>query len=291
MDSKWRESTRATTEQIINTHILAELGDTAVSTIIRAELQALLARKAAAGLSRSVVGHILWQLVAILRMAKADRIITENVADGLVMPKCSGTVDRRVIGLKDIERGHLVLPTRERLIFRFAVCDGMRPSEIMGLQLGDFDGTEIHIRRRIYRGKEGEPKTDPSKRDYPLTEGTRNLIAEYITMLRDTRPKAWLFPSENENRPLSYSNVWRRRIEPALKSIGLGSANFQILRRTWVTEFNKEVQDPKASATIAGHGVAVDQRVYRQSTRSELKRAVQKWEKRVPDWSPGRTIQ
>jgi integrase len=31
----------------------------------------------------------------------------------------------------------MVLPIRERLIFRLAVCEGMRPGEIVALQIDD----------------------------------------------------------------------------------------------------------------------------------------------------------
>src|SRR5262249_51455004 len=54
----WKASTRATTEQIIETHILSEIGMRPLAVIGRKDLQALLDRKAESGLSASVVGHI-----------------------------------------------------------------------------------------------------------------------------------------------------------------------------------------------------------------------------------------
>ena len=47
----------------------------------------------------------------------------------------------------------------------------MRPSEIEGLQLGDLRKKLIHIKRRVYRGKqgeEGELKSRKGERDVPL---------------------------------------------------------------------------------------------------------------------------
>ena len=66
-----------------------------------------------------------------------------------------------------------------------------------------------------------------------------------------------MFPSEAGNTPLSYSNVFRRRMQPALASVGLGKVNFQVLRRTWVTEFSVAEKDPCVRAQLGGHSVDV----------------------------------
>jgi hypothetical protein len=65
----WKASTRSTTEQIIETHILGELGGRSLSSLTRRDLQLHLDQKAGSGLSFSVVAHIRWQLVAIFQMA------------------------------------------------------------------------------------------------------------------------------------------------------------------------------------------------------------------------------
>ena len=84
----WKSSTRQTTEQIIEAHILREIGARAIAAVTRKELQALLDRKAEAALSASVVGHVRWQLAAIFGMARADGLTIVNPAEQLVAPKC-----------------------------------------------------------------------------------------------------------------------------------------------------------------------------------------------------------
>lgn len=277
----WKDSTRGTTEQIIETHILKNLGHRSIPSITRRELQALLDSKAEAGLSSSVVGHIRWQLVATFAMAKGDGIITVDPTDGLVTPRCSPAKDKRIISVGDMRRGQMVLEIRERLIFRLAVYEGMRPGEIVGLQIGDFglDGM-FHVRRRIYRGVVDTPKSRRSKRPIPPTEPTRLLLMHWMDMLADRRQEAWLFPSE-AGTPLSYSNVYRRRIQPALAKVGLGNANFQVLRRTWVTEFAEVERDPNVRAQLGGHSVDVHENEYRQAQPAVLKRAMRKLDKRL----------
>ena len=143
----------ATTEQIINSHIIEPLGSRQLSTITRKELQAHLDVVAAKGLSYSVVAHVRWQLVAIFDMAQGDGLTVHNPTSGLVTPKCKVAPDKRVIGVAEIRRAFMVLPIRERLVFRLPVCEGMRPGEITALQIGDIQADGIHITRRIYRGK------------------------------------------------------------------------------------------------------------------------------------------
>jgi integrase len=141
MANVWKCSTSGTTEQIIKDHVLPAFGKRPIATITRKELQQHLYDKAALNLSFSVVAHIRWQLRKIFRMAMGDRLITHNPAEGLVMPRCKEGGEKRIISKNMFERLEMVLPTRERLIFRLAVYHGMRPGEIVGLQQGD-------IRRR-----------------------------------------------------------------------------------------------------------------------------------------------
>jgi integrase len=278
----WKASTAATTEQIIETHILADLGERALSSLTRRDLQAHLDTKAAADLSASVVGHVRWQLVAIFAMAVGDGLINVNPTQGLVTPRCKTAPEKRVITAGDVVRGQLVLDIRDRLIFRLAVSEGMRPSEIVGLQIGDVQADEIHITRRMYRRKEDSPKSWRSRRVVPPTTITAGLIASYIVeLLRDVGPAAWLFPSEVDEKPVSYSNVYRRRIRPALAKVGLGFVNFQILRRTWVTEMGDAESDPRVRAALAGHSVDVSENEYRQAKPEALRGAMAKLGERL----------
>ena len=74
--------------------------------------------------------------------------------------------------------------------------------------------------------------------------------------------------------------MYRRRIQPALAKVGLGNVNFQVLRRTWVTEFSEAERIPNVRAQLAGHSVDVHENEYRQAQPAELKRAMKKFEKR-----------
>jgi integrase len=277
----WKASTRSTTEQIIETHILSELGVRSLSSLTRRELQLHLDQKASAGLSFSVVAHIRWQLVAIFQMAQGDGAIIVNPTKGLVTPRCKIAIQKSVITIEHILRGQMVLEIRERLIYCLAVREGMRPGEIVGLQIRDLRDGMIYIDRRIYRSKVDTPKSRNSRRPIAPTATTLAILEQYMELLIDLRSEAWLFASETGYTPLSYSNVYRRKIHPALKAIGLGHVNFQILRRSWVTELAEAEGDPSIRAKMAGHSVDVHENEYRQAKPDVLKRAAEKMDKRL----------
>jgi integrase len=277
----WKRSTAATTDQLIRDHILEALGDRPIASISRRELQDHLDGLARAGLSASVVGHVRWQLRAIFAMAQADGLVAQNPATALLMPRCKAAPAKLTISIEVIQRAQLALELRERLFFRLAVCEGMRPGEIAALQVQDIKDDGIHIERRVYRGQIDSPKSWRSRRVVPPTPGTHTLIRAWIDLLRDRRPEAWLFPSERGITPIDPGNLWRRRIQPALKTAGVSGVNYQALRRTWVSQMAEAERDPKIRAALAGHSVDVSENEYRQPDVARLEAAMQKLHRRL----------
>lgn len=277
----WKRSTAATTEQPIRDHILTGLGERPLASITRRELQDHLDGLAQASLSASVVGHVRWQLRAIFEMAQSDGLVAQNPAAALVMPRCKAAPAKRTISVEAVHRAQMALDLRERLFFRLAVCEGMRPGEIAALQVGDIKDDAIHIERRVYRGQIDSPKSWRSRRVVPPTSGTRALLEAWLELLRDRRPEAWLFPSERETTPMDPGNLWRRRIAPALSAAGIADVNYQVLRRTWVTQMAEAERDPKIRAALAGHGVDVSENEYRQPDVERLQAAMQKLDRRL----------
>ena len=83
------------------------------------------------------------------------------------------------------------------------------------------------------------------------------LLERWRELLTDHRSEVWIFPSETAGTPLSYSNVYRRNIQPALVKVKLGHINFLILRLTWVTEFSQAEKDSAVRSQLAGNSVDV----------------------------------
>jgi integrase len=261
---KWKPSTRGTSMDRISFHLVSELGERELPSFRRDELQDLLDRKATGGLSFSVVDHLRWDMKAIFAMAVAEGKLDRNPALLLFTPKEAAKPERRVMTIKEVQICFSVLALRERVIAKLAIVAGMRPGEIFGLTWGHMAETYAEIRQRVYRGLIDTPKTDHSVRKAALAEGVLDDLEHWRGASVDTRGGAWVFPSERMT-PLSKDNCWRRSMAPALSKVGLGWANFLVMRRTHATLMKVLKQDPKLVADQMGHSLDVSQNVYTQS--------------------------
>jgi integrase len=272
---KWKESTAMTTETLIGAHLVSALGPRLLRSLVREDLQALLDREAAAGRSASIVNHLRWQMHAIFRLAMGDGAISVNPTLGLAVPVCKVPREKKVLSWADILRAQKALPNRERLIFRLATIEGMRPGEILGLQLRDLRERSVRVERRVYRGDVDSPKMGRA-REVALSSASLSLLKEWIPLLEDQRPEAWVFQSENPASPISRDNVQRRHIQPKLTALELGWVTFQVMRRTNGSLAHKRGVDPKVAADQRGHGLGIALEVYTQTDLEKKPQAVKK---------------
>jgi integrase len=262
---KWKDSTRENNVNRISVHLVGEFRERELSGFRRDELQDLLDLKAKRDeLSFSVVDHLRWDLKQIFDMAVAEGQIRLNPALLLFTPKEARKPVRRVMTRREVQICFGALGQRERLIAKLAILAGMRPGEIFALTWGRLTATHADIRQRVYRRKIDTPKTDHSLREAALSEGLLAEIENWRMTAVSTRDDAWVFPSERMT-PLSKDNCWRRYMYPALAKVGLGWANFLVMRRSHSTLMKQLKADPKLVADQLGHSLDVNQNVYTQS--------------------------
>lgn len=277
---KWKESTRMPSEPTIQLYLLPAFGQKLLSEINRGQMQRFLDGKAATH-SHSVVGHLRWHLSAIYKMAMSDGAVSVNPTLGLYTPACKPAPEPRVVSAEDIVRALKALDLRERLIFRMAVFDGMRPGEILAIRVGNLGERSVRIDQRVYRGNIDSPKGRKGKntaRTVALSPGTVADLREWRVALPEEYPEAFLFPSEKLTTPVGRDNIWRRFMLPKLKSVGLEWATFQVLRRTNASLSRKANVDDKVAADQRGHGLGVSLEVYAVSDLQQKIDAVTKLE-------------
>jgi integrase len=259
---KWKRSTRENNVNRIRVHLMV-FEDRELASFRRDELQDLLDSKANV-LSFSVVDHLRWDLKQIFDMAVAEDQVQRNPALLLFTPKEAAKPERRVMTIKEVQLCFSVLGERERLIAKLAILAGMRPGEIFALTWERLTATYADIRHRVYRGAIDTPKTNQSLRKAALSPGLLAEIELWRLMAVDTSAGAWVFPSENMT-PLSKDNCWRRYMHRKLDAVGLGWANFLVMRRTHATLMKALGVDGKLVADQLGHSLDVNQNVYTQS--------------------------
>jgi integrase len=271
---KWKRSTAANNVNRVNTHVAA-FGDRKVNDFRRDDLQTFLDGKSV-GLSFSMVDHLRWDLKQIFEMAVAEDLIRKNPAGLLFTPGEAKRGQRLVMTIEEVKKCFEVLECRERLIVRLAIVAGMRPGEIFGLTWDRVGPDYADIRQRVYRGLIDRPKTVQSIRDAALSEGLLHELECWRQLSIDTRPEAWVFPSER-NTPLSRDNILRRSILPKLAEVGLAWVNFQVMRRTHSTLMNDMGVEGKLVADQLGHSLDVNQNVYTKSPSCGVKQLWTSW--------------
>ena len=275
---KWKDSTKENNVNRVSLHLVSTFGTRELHSFKRDELQDLLDEKAQSGLSFSVVDHLRWDMKQIFDMAVAEGHVERNPALLLFTPKEAAKPIRRVMNIQEVQNYFAALDRRERLIAKLAIVAGMRPGEIFALTWDRMAATYADIQQRVYRGAVDTPKTGQSVRQAALPEGLLRDIEVWREFSVETGAGAWVFPSERMT-PLSKDNCWRRSMQPKLKRVGLGWANFLVMRRTHATLMRALGVDGKLVADQLGHSLDVNQNVYTQSPVESRLAAVNQLEK------------
>ena len=96
----------------------------------------------------------------------------------------------------------MVLELRERLIVKLALLAGMRPGEIFALTRGTLHDACAEIVQRIYQTDIDTPKSKQPVRTAALPERMRSEVQAWRASAIDSRPQAWVFPSETLKTPI-----------------------------------------------------------------------------------------
>jgi len=276
----WKESTAGTSEQIIKSHLVPAFGEILLAALRRDVLQDYLDSKALE-LFESVVSHMRWFLNGIFKLALSDGLVLSNPAAALKIPKrCRTGRAMRPLAEKEVIEYLDALDLREKLIARLAIFEGLRPGEVLALRWRSLPNDIIRIEERVYKRVLNTPKNGKT-REGALSDGTRELLAVWTKLAQDASPDGFVFPSEKLTTPLSLDNLWRRYMEPKLKTVGLEWATFQVLRKTNASLSKKAGVDPKVASDQRGHGLGVSLEVYTSSDLEQKREAVRKLEAAV----------
>lgn len=122
------------------------------------------------------------------------------------------------------------LPEPASTIVATAAFAGLREAELRGLQMDDFDGKFIHVRRSVWRTHINATKTDASESVVPVIRPLRKVLEEHKR--REGRTSGWMFQGEKKKFSLNLDNLVKRTIRPTLNGTWLG---WHALRRGLAT--------------------------------------------------------
>jgi integrase len=158
-----------------------------------------------------------------------------------------------------------------------AGCLGLRISEVLGLQWGDFDWEkhQVQIRRSWVYAHVGEPKTENSKRPMPLDLALEKLLREYRHRLPPALQESeWVFPSKRTGMPSHPWSAQRRWLLRAGEKVGVGRLGWHSFGHTYSTLLNEYGTDVKVQQELLRHAdIRTTMNIYTRAVPARLREA------------------
>ena len=148
-----------------------------------------------------------------------------------------------ILSAEEVVRFFAAVPNlKHRVALMTAYAAGLRVSEVMRLKLADIDSSRMLI--RVDQGKGGRDR-------YIML--SPQLLVVLRAYWRETRPVHWLFPGQDESRPLDPSVLqWACRKARAAASLGK-PVTVHTLRHSFATHLLEAGTDIRIIQVLLGH--------------------------------------
>jgi integrase len=261
----------------INHHIKPQWGDYPI-----AKVKPFLVEEWISGLDLAPKskGHIRSMMHILFQWAMRWELIDLQINPmSLVHVKGSSKRLREPITLSVEQFHHLldlvVEPFRKMCVV--AMCLGLRASELVGLQWGDFDWKNryVMIRRGVVIGRVGDVKTRTSNKAIPLDPDLASMLLSYKQdHASDAGDTDWVFPSTRTGRPWWPWTIQRAHLLPAGIKAGLGRIGWHTFRHTYSTMLRALRVDLKVQQELLRHAdIRTTLNIYTQAVPEALREA------------------
>lgn len=286
---KMKASTYNTYHYLLKNHIFPELGNLKLSDLNKGHLIKFYGKVSKKSYSAAEGSRTI--LITSLRYAVSKKLIPENPADGLYLPKNDKrkkteykTLNINSQSTLTVEQLKLLIEKAKEskiyLYILFAGLMGLRKSEIVGLKYSDVDFTRqtLHVQRQLGRDlskpqeelpkktltkQEVSLKTKSSNRVLDIPDIVFNAILEQLKVYeKNRRRRPGQFQDEgyiccsSYGRPQSAAYCYQE-YKRLLKECGLPNIRFHDLRHTYATILTNEEIDIKAISNSLGHSKTI----------------------------------
>lgn len=176
----------------------------------------------------------------------------------------------RALSVDEIRRvlGQLVEPYRTMVLV--ASCLGLRASEIVGLQWGDFNWEDqtVLVRRSVIHGRVGDTKTEASRLPLPVDPRLADALQQQRRRNFYIGPRDWVFANP-AGRPRSQESILAHQLKPAAVRTGIGKIGWHTFRHSYSTMLRGAQVDLKVQQELLRHSTI-------QSTMNIYTRAIPK---------------
>jgi integrase len=205
VEDHWKGSTKITQGNFVTQHIVTYFGEMLLSEIkpehISAFQTAMANKKtklAPNGLGKKTRRNLHAILTKMFNHAVDLELIGRNPVKKGVAPKLE-KMEKPALTEQQLALLFPNLPPRYKAFYVTLALTGIRTGEALGLKWADIDfaSRELHIRRKIYRGKEDTPKTAASKRSRPISPELYQSLLNHKAMSAYTSQADYVFCSSS----------------------------------------------------------------------------------------------
>ncbi len=244
-----KPSTLRSYQSNLDGHIAPFFGAMPLSEVTLASVQQFIKALLGKGLSPKTIGNVIVILKEMFKHAVQWGHLDANPVQYVERPRGEDK-EMDVFTPDEIRR---MLDAQEeplRTLLLTAVLTGMRQGELFALQWEDIDFARhhVHVRRSLWHGTLGTPKSRRSRRaiDMPPT------LEQALQQLSTTRRSDFVFCSER-GTPLDADNFRHREFPAALRRAQLRRIRFHDLRHTYTSLLIAHGAHPKYIQAQLGH--------------------------------------
>ena len=181
-----RDSSRAVYRTHLSRRINPAIGHMPIGDVRRSTVQGFVSGMVGHGLAPQTVRAVAQTCSTLFRAAVADQLIARSPMVGVKLP---APAKSRAVALTVDQLYGLAehLPPQFRVLPLLGAGCGLRPGELLGLEVDPSRGLDMLGRRILVReqllprgGVLGPPKTAASVRDVPLADETLQVLAEHM---------------------------------------------------------------------------------------------------------------
>ena len=234
-----RYSTRAAYKSYINNQIRPRWEHVALSAVKPMAVEDWLRGLSLAPKTKS---HVRSLMHTIFQCAERWELIDKNP---IKLVRVRGGTKRlntpRVLAPQQFQTLLQLVREPYRTMVLVAGCLGLRVSEILALQWGDFDlvGNTLLVQRSVVHGRVDDVKTEYSRDRVPLDEALADVLLQHKKRSAPT-PEGWLFPNPATGRPYHQEEIQKKHIRAAGIAAGIGGDigwhTFRHSYRSWLDD-------------------------------------------------------
>lgn len=211
-------------------------------------------------ISTTTMKHVKNFLSGIFRYAiRTENLNTANPVRDAQVPRGKASKETYAYSLAEVKKMLSILTGPERAVVAVAAFTGLRRGEIKGLQLADYDGQILTVRRSIWKRHVGLPKGKRGSGSVPVIPFLKKILDEHLAVFPTGE---YLFENQHGNvADLDYLST--KVIKPLLASSGLVWHGWHAFRRGLATNLHHlKVSDITIQAILRHCNVAVTRESY-----------------------------